>query len=82
MPADVNYTHEDILLPLAITVIIDKKVKKPEIDSLRRQAEGLFDLFNLPQLSEKEVSAWTIKLLPNGTLTDIRFLNDRSGVVR
>lgn len=31
---------------------------------------------------EKEVSAWTIKLLPNGTLTDIRFLNDRSGVVR
>jgi len=58
MSSDKIFTHDDILLPLALTVIIDKKVKKPEMDSLMRQASGLFDLFDLPQLSEKDVSAW------------------------
>ena len=58
MSADANFTHDDILLPLAITVIIDNKVKKPEMDSFMRQAKGLFDLFELPQLAEAEVTAW------------------------
>jgi len=58
MSADADFTHDDILLPLALTVIIDKKVKKPEMDALMRRASGLFDLFELPKLPEKEVYAW------------------------
>ena len=58
MQTDAGYTHDDILLPLAITVIIDKKVKKPEILSLSRQAQGLFELFDLPRLEANEIDAW------------------------
>jgi hypothetical protein len=53
-----NYTHDDVLLPLAITVVIDNKVRKPEMQSFTRQAKGLFDLFNLPQLEDTEIIAW------------------------
>lgn len=53
-----GYTHDDILLPLAITVIIDKKVRQPEMNSLGRQATGLFDLFDLRPLTNKEILAW------------------------
>jgi len=58
MDTDTDYTHEDILLPLAIVVVIDKKVRKPELQSLYRQATGLFELFELPPLSEKEIAKW------------------------
>lgn len=58
MTTDTDFIHDDILLPLAITVIIDNKVKKPEMDSFMSQAKGLFDLFGLPQLSESDVTAW------------------------
>jgi len=58
MEIDSDYTHDDILLPLVITVVIDKKVKKPEMHSLYSQAKGLFDLFNLPPLDDKEILAW------------------------
>jgi len=58
METDSNFTHDDILLPLAITVVIDKKVKKPEMQSLYRQAKGLFDLFELPQLEDDEILSW------------------------
>ena len=61
---DKVFSHDDILLPLAITVIIDRKVKKPEMQSLHRQATGLFDLFDLPQLSEAEVMSWFKKNEP------------------
>ena len=53
-----SFTHDDILLPLAITVIIDNKVRKPEMTSFFVQATGLFELFSLPPLSEKEIEAW------------------------
>ena len=53
-----SFTHDDILLPLAITVIIDNKVRKPEMNSFIRQAGGLFELFSLDPLSEKEISDW------------------------
>jgi len=36
-----DYTHDDVLLPLAITVIIDKKVLQPEINSLAIQAKHM-----------------------------------------
>ena len=42
-----SFTHDDILLPLAITVIIDNKVRKPEMTSFAKQATGLFELFSL-----------------------------------
>ena len=58
MEKDSDFTHDDILLPLAITVVIDKKVKKPEMHSLFSQATGLFELFNLPQLSDDDILTW------------------------
>ena len=53
-----SFTHDDILLPLAITVIIDNKVRKPEMKSFSKQAAGLFELFALPPLSDKEIESW------------------------
>jgi hypothetical protein len=53
-----DYTHDDVLLPLAITVIIDKKVRKPEMSSLGHQAKGLFDLFGLDPLSDEDIMKW------------------------
>jgi hypothetical protein len=53
-----KYTHDDVLLPLAITVIIDKKVRKPEMNSFGHQAKGLFELFSLEQLSDDEIGDW------------------------
>ena len=58
MTTDTNYTHDDVLLPLAITVIIDRKVRSPEMKSLSAQARGLFDLFNLSQLSDADIAKW------------------------
>ena len=58
MDVDSDFTHDDIMLPLAITVVIDKKVKKPEMHSLYSQAKGLFDLFNLPQMEDAEILQW------------------------
>ena len=53
-----DYTHDDVLLPLAITVIIDKKVRKPEMNSFGIQAKGLMELFSLEPLSEDEILVW------------------------
>lgn len=53
-----NFTHDDILLPLAITVIIDRKVRTPEMQSLAAQAAGLFDLFDLPPMDEEAIKKW------------------------
>ncbi len=55
---ETNYTHDEVLLPLAITVIIDNKVRKPEINSLARQAKGLMDLFSLDPMSDDEILGW------------------------
>ena len=55
---ETNYTHGEVLLPLAITVIIDNKVRKPEINSLARQAKGLMDLFSLDPMSDDEILGW------------------------
>ena len=55
---ETNYTHDEVLLPLAITVIIDDKVRQPEINSLARQAKGLMDLFSLDPMSDDEILGW------------------------
>lgn len=51
-------THDDILMPLALTVIIDNKVRDPELIAFRQQAVGLFGLFDLPEMSENDVEHW------------------------
>ncbi len=52
------FTHEDILLPLAITVIIDTKVRDPEITAFAEQAEGLIELLGLDEMSKTELLEW------------------------
>jgi len=52
------FTHDDILMPLALTVMIDHKIKDPELSEFRTQAAALFDLFELPQKSEAELVDW------------------------
>ena len=52
------FTLEEILTPLALTVIIDHKVKNPELKEFRRQAVGLLELFDLAPLSETELKSW------------------------
>ncbi len=58
METDMDFTHDDILLPLAITVIIDRKVRSPEMQSFIVQAKGLFDLFELEQMDEAKIRSW------------------------
>jgi len=52
------FTYDDILTPLALTVIIDHKVRKPEMTEFCRQAAGLIELFELEPMSESELFAW------------------------
>lgn len=52
------FTHDDILMPLALTVIIDHKVRDPELREFCRQAEGLLELFELDTMSETELVKW------------------------
>ena len=52
------FTHADILTPLALTVIIDHKVRKPEMTEFYRQAAGLIELFELEPMSKPELQAW------------------------
>lgn len=49
---------DDILLPLAIAVLIDKKVRNPELQAFVTQAQALIELFELPALSENVLRAW------------------------
>ncbi len=54
-----TYTHEDLLTPLAITVIIDNKVRDPEMREFVLQAGGLLELLgggtNLP---DEKIRQW------------------------
>lgn len=43
-----TYSLEELLMPLALTVIIDHKVRDPELSEFVIQAEGLLDLL-LPE---------------------------------
>ena len=53
-----DFTHEDVLTPLAITVIIDTKVKETEIAEFCSQAHHLLELFELESMSTKDLRAW------------------------
>lgn len=58
IPSKIDYTHSDILTPLAITVIIDNKIRDPEMTEFISQAKELFEIFNVPVLSDDQVTAW------------------------
>lgn len=52
------FTHDDICMPLALAVIIDNKVRDPELNEFRDQATALFPLFGLEPLPEDKVMEW------------------------
>ena len=52
------FTYDDILTPLALTVIIDHKVRDPELKEFCRQAAGLIELFEMDDMSEAELMSW------------------------
>jgi glycyl-tRNA synthetase alpha subunit len=52
------FTHDDILTPLALTVIIDNKVRQPEMQAFCEQAEGLIELFEIEPMSEDALLKW------------------------
>jgi len=47
--------HDDILMPLAVTVIIDTKVRDTEIAEFCRQAQGLIDLLGIEEMSVSDL---------------------------
>jgi len=53
-----SYTVDDILMPLAITVVIDHKVKTPERTAFFEQAQGLLELFDMPFMDEAALTNW------------------------
>ena len=54
-----NYNTRDILTPLALTVIIDNKVRDPELSEFIVQAEGLLDLLaGNDKMNHEEILAW------------------------
>jgi len=52
------FTHDDILTPLALTVIIDHKVRDPELHEFCRQATGLLELFEMDEMSNDQLMSW------------------------
>ena len=52
------FTHDDILTPLALTVMIDNKVRDPELSAFREQAAGLFDMFELAPMDVPALEQW------------------------
>ncbi len=48
----------DILIPLAITVIIDSKVKERELDSYIEQGVALATLFGIQNINKETVLNW------------------------
>lgn len=52
------FSYDDILTPLALTVIIDHKVRQPEMKAFCEQAAGLIDLFEMDPMSEDDLLKW------------------------
>ncbi|MGB0907613.1 MAG: hypothetical protein ACPGVT_08970 [Maricaulaceae bacterium] len=49
---------DDILMPLALAVIIDNKVKEREIAEFVQQGQGLLTLFGYPSQSSDNLRHW------------------------
>lgn len=53
-----DITLDDILTPLAITVIIDQKVRDPEMNAYIEQGIGLAELFGFKDLNSDDLRGW------------------------
>lgn len=53
-----DITLDDILTPLAITVIIDQKVRDPELSAFVEQGLGLSELFEVSDVTETQIRDW------------------------
>ena len=54
-----RFTIDEILTPLALTVIIDNKIRDPEMSEFLVQAEGMIDaLDDFDSMPAKNVLAW------------------------
>ncbi len=56
---------DDILTPLAITVIIDQKVRDPELSAFVEQGIGLSELFEISNVSEDHIRSWYVDNAPD-----------------
>ena len=52
------FSYDDILIPLALTVIIDHKVREPEMSAFCVQAAGLIELFELDPMTDDALLDW------------------------
>ena len=52
------FSYDDILTPLALTVIIDNKVREPEMSAFCVQAAGLIELFELDPMTDDALLDW------------------------
>lgn len=52
------FTHDDILTPLAVTVLIDTRVRDSEIAEFCRQAQALIELLELDEMTIAELQKW------------------------
>jgi len=52
------FSYDDILTPLALTVIIDHKVREPELNAFCDQAMGIIELFDMEPMSEADLLKW------------------------
>lgn len=56
-----NYSIDDILSPLALTVIIDNIVRDPEMNEFVEQAHGLLEMLGYgDQMNRQKIKAWFI----------------------
>ena len=53
-----DYTLDQVLTPLAITVIIDNKIRDPEMNAFCEWADTLLPLFNLQAPSRAALIKW------------------------
>lgn len=55
---ETDFTTDDILMPLAIAIVIDHKVRAVEEEVFIERANGLLELFEKPTLSPEEIVHW------------------------
>ncbi|MGJ8559733.1 MAG: hypothetical protein ACSHX3_05815 [Litorimonas sp.] len=53
-----KFTVDDILMPLAIAVVIDHKVRKIEQTVFIELSNGLLDLFGKPEMAPADLMTW------------------------
>lgn len=54
------FTNDDILMPLAIAVVIDRHVREPELSEFAKQGQALQRLFDLDVMTEDELIEWFV----------------------